>query len=278
MTVRQVCNTEVMETHAGRAESPAAQVHGGARKSVFGEPGRRRQRPELTREIIVSAAVRILDEEGAEQLSFRRLAAALGAGAASLYWYVPSREALLDLALDAVAGEIWAAVPARAKRATDSAGWRTDLRSVALQMYLGLAQRTWAGRQQLVSADRGPNQMRIWDHLGRICFRAGLDERQAFYAMTAILSYILGYVSQETAPAHPGVDRDTYLGVLGDFMRSLDPAEFPALRRLVDTFVAHDQQDQFEAGLDLLLDGLARQAAGLTLIASAVPDAWESSP
>ena len=249
-----------MQGEPSRTESREAPLPNAARKSVFSETVPRRRRPELTREIIVGAAIKILDDEGAEQLSFRRLAATLGAAAASLYWYVPSREALLDLALDTVAAQIWDAIPARAKRATGPKDWRKDLRAVALHMYLGLASRPWAGRQQLVSADRGPNQMRIWDHLGTICFRAGLDERQAFYAMTAILSYVLGYVSQETAPAHPGTDRGTYLTSLGEFMRSLDPHQFPALHRLIDTFVTHDQQGQFEAGLDLLLDGIAQQS------------------
>jgi AcrR family transcriptional regulator len=249
-----VCDADVMAHDPPTPQPPVA-----GRKSVFSEPARRR-RPELTRETIVAAAVKILDEEGAEQLSFRRLAGALGAGAASLYWYVPSREALLDLALDAVAGEIWDALPDRARQAAEPASWRADLRSVALKMYLGLARRPWAGRQQLVSSDRGPNQLRIWDHLGRICFRAGLDERQAFYAMTAVLSYVIGYVSQETAPVHPDVEREPYLESLAEFMRSFDPDDFPALHRLVGTFVTHDQQDQFEAGLDLLLDGIARQA------------------
>jgi AcrR family transcriptional regulator len=231
------------------------------RRSVFADSAPKRRRPELSREIIVDTAVRILDDEGADQLTFRRLAADLGAGVASLYWYVPSREALLDLALDAAAGEIWAAIPDRAKRAATPTNWRADVRSVALQMYLALARRSWAGRQQLVSADRGPNQMRVWDCIGRICLGAGLDDRQAFHAMTAILSYVLGYVSQETAPSHPGVEREAHLEALGAFMLSLDPDDFPAIHRLVPTFIAHDQRDQFEAGLDLLLGGLAQQVA-----------------
>ena len=230
------------------------------RQSVFdAAPQPRRRRPELSRDIVVAAALSILDGEGAEQLTLRRLASDLNAGVASLYWYVPNREALLDLALDTVAAEIWHAVPARAKRATTAAHWRSDLRRVAVEVYLGLGRRSWAGRQQLVSFDRGPNQLRIWDHLGRICFRAGLDERDAFHAMTAVLSYVLGYVSQETAPTDRAVDRAVYLGAMGEHMRSLDPAEFPAVHRLIPTFAAHDQRTQFEAGLDLLLDGIERQ-------------------
>jgi hypothetical protein len=164
--------------------------------------------------------------------------------------------------LDTVAGEIWDAIPTKAKRTTNPIGWRADLRSAALGIYLGLVRPTWAARQQLVSTDRGPNQVRVWDHLGRICLRAGLDDRRAFHATTAILSYILGSVSQETAPAHPGTERDAHLVALGRFMSSLDPDEVPAVHRLTETYVKHDQQEQFEAGLDLFLDGLAQQIDG----------------
>ncbi|MGH9043875.1 MAG: TetR/AcrR family transcriptional regulator C-terminal domain-containing protein [Acidimicrobiales bacterium] len=75
------------------------------------------------------------------------------------------------------------------------------------------------------------------------------------------LSYVLGYVSQETVPTDRDVDRETYLAALGDFMQTLDPAEFPAIHRLIGTFTAHDQRSQFEAGLDLLLDGIELQVA-----------------
>ena len=234
------------------------------RRSIFDEePRKRRSRPELSRDIIVAAAITILDRDGEDQLSFRRLAAELGAGAASIYWYVPNREALLDLALDVVAGKVWEAIPPQSKMSTVADGWRSDLRKVAVEMYVGLGSRPWAGRQQLVSSDRGPNQLRIWDHLGRICLRAGLGEGDAFHAMSAVLSFVLGYVSQETAPTDPNVERKSYLEDTADFMASLDDSSYPAIRRLVTVFRDHDQRTQFDAGLELLLDGIELRVAQL---------------
>jgi AcrR family transcriptional regulator len=229
------------------------------RVSVFAQPPSRKPRPVLTRDAIVARAIVILDADGADGLTFRRLAAELDVGLASLHWHVPSREALLDLALDTVAGELWATLSRDSKQA--SPDWLGELREVATTLYVGLSSRPWAGRQQLVSRDPGPNQLRIWDRLGRIVLAAGLDEERSFFAMTAILSYLLGYVGQETAPLRSSADRPGNLESMGALMSSLDPAEFPAVHQLVGTFLAHTQQAQFDAGLDLLLAGLAQQVA-----------------
>ena len=65
----------------------------------------RRRREPISRDAIVAAAIRLLDREGLAALSMRRLADELGAGAASLYWHVGSKDGLLDLVLDEIIGE-----------------------------------------------------------------------------------------------------------------------------------------------------------------------------
>ena len=217
----------------------------------------------LTQDAIVAAAIRILDEEGVGALTFRRLASDLGVGVASLYWHVASKDVLLDLALDAVAGLLYAGLPASAKKADDARHWRADLRDVAVRMYDALVRRPWSAEQQLASRDRGPNQLRIWDHLGRIVLRAGFDERRAFYALSAVLSYVLGYAVQEAAAARSDWGRAEYLSQMGEFLASLDPREFPAVVAMAEVFATHQQREQFESGLDVLLDGLEKQLAGI---------------
>ena len=65
----------------------------------------RRRRDPISREAIVLAAVRLLDTEGLDAFSMRRVADELGTGAASLYWHVGSKDGLLDLVMDQVIGE-----------------------------------------------------------------------------------------------------------------------------------------------------------------------------
>src|SRR5215470_4968794 len=65
----------------------------------------RKRREPISREAIVAAAIGLLDREGLSALSMRRLGEELGAGAASLYWHVGSKDGLLDLVLDELIGE-----------------------------------------------------------------------------------------------------------------------------------------------------------------------------
>src|SRR5437870_1188234 len=70
-------------------------------------PARRtaRRRDPITREAIVKTALRLLDRDGLDELSMRRIAEELGTGPASLYWHVGSKDGLLDLLFDEVIGE-----------------------------------------------------------------------------------------------------------------------------------------------------------------------------
>jgi len=178
---------------------------------------------------------------------------------ASLYWHVDSREVLLDLALDSMAGELFADLSARGVHAGK---WRADLRFACVRMYDAFSQHPWAAAQQLVSRDRGANQLRIWDHFGRILSGAGFTDQESFYGMSAVLSYTLGYAVQNVAHAGSGIDRAEHLQAMGRFMASLDPQEFPAITQGIKVFVEHDEKVQYEAGLDLILDGLTGQLAG----------------
>src|SRR3970040_272899 len=69
-------------------------------------PNRDESRAALTREGIVTAAVKVLDEVGLDGLSMRRVAAELGTGAASLYWHVADKEQLIHLVLNRIMGEL----------------------------------------------------------------------------------------------------------------------------------------------------------------------------
>src|SRR2546429_8153285 len=87
----------------------------------------RRRREPISREAIVKAAIDLLDREGLPALSMRRLGDELGAGAASLYWHVGSKDGLLDLVLDEIIGEQQVPDP-------DPARWQEQLKDAATSM------------------------------------------------------------------------------------------------------------------------------------------------
>ena len=113
--------------------SAADRAKGPARTSVWlerqGGPGRGAESGQpagLDRDKIIAATVRLLDAEGAAKFSMRRLAAELNVTAMSVYWYVDTKDDLLELALDAVFGTI--PLPRRERGRAD---WREQLRELA---------------------------------------------------------------------------------------------------------------------------------------------------
>src|SRR5262245_11121476 len=84
-------------------------------------------RTPLTRQAIVEAALRVLDREGMDALSMRKVGEELGTGAASLYWHVRNKDELLQLVFEAVSEETTLPRP-------DPARWQEQLRDVAREM------------------------------------------------------------------------------------------------------------------------------------------------
>jgi len=80
--------------------------------------------PELSQDAIRTAALRLIDDDGLDAFSTRKLGAALGCEAMAIYWYYPSKEALLDAIVDLLMEDVAAAV-------VENADWIATLRAVA---------------------------------------------------------------------------------------------------------------------------------------------------
>jgi AcrR family transcriptional regulator len=243
----------------GAGRGTAAAPAGLGRAFEAGRAGRPRR--QLSREEVVGAAVRILRAEGEAALTLRRLAVDLGVGVASLYWWVESREVLMDLALDVVLGDLVAA-PAEAVPRGDEPLWVSQVRSIAEQMYAQFRVHPWAANQMLRSADRGPNTLRGWERISAVYAAGGFAPRQSFLAMSTVLTFVLGMAVQEAINREGVSDdelevrREEALRESGEFLSNLDPEEFPHLREIGPVFATHVQQEQFDAGLEAILVGL----------------------
>ncbi|MGY2061454.1 TetR/AcrR family transcriptional regulator, partial [Nocardia gipuzkoensis] len=105
--------------------------------SVWTRPQRpRRDTPALSREQIIAEAIELLDSEGFEALSMRRLGTKLNAGATSLYTHVANKDELLELIIDEVLGEI--AIPD-----APEPDWRSALLRLGRDIRAGLLRHTW---------------------------------------------------------------------------------------------------------------------------------------
>lgn len=243
--------TEATTTDAAR---------GGDRPRRSARSARTRERASHSLDSVLSEAVAILDEQGAQGLTIRALAARLGGGPASIYWYVSGRDELLDLAADAVLAGVLAAV---ADVHTDDP--IDDMRTIAVALFDAIVDRPWLGAYALRNTGAQPHGLALYERIGEQTQRLELTARQRFHATSAVVGFVLGTAvdmgQEPPAEVVAGeISRSEYLTRAADQWRAMDEASFPFIHEIVDEFAGHDDADQFRAGLDLLLDGLRRQA------------------
>lgn len=222
---------------------------------------RDRRRISHSMDAVLTEAVALLDEGGEPALTFRALAARLGGGVASIYWYVSSRDELLDRASDFVAEGVLAAI--RGLPTTQDP--IDDIRTIAVTLFDGVVDRPWLAAYFLRNTTVQPHSLAIYEHLGQQTLRLDLSPRQQFHAVSAIIGFVIGSATdlgQEPPEAvvAGSVTREAFLELAADQWRRLDPQEYPFLLHIVEEFATHDDVDQFRAGLDLLLAGIRLQA------------------
>ncbi|MGW2826071.1 TetR/AcrR family transcriptional regulator [Streptomyces sp. NPDC001443] len=164
----------------------------------------------LDRDRITEATVRLLDAEGLARFSMRRLAAELNVTAMSVYWYVDTKDDLLELALDAAFGELDLPDP----DAGDAKDWRDGLRTLAAGYRALLVRHPWlsplAGRYFNI----GPNSMAFSRQVQRVVRRTGLPAHRVTGAISAVFQFVYGYGTIEghflARVADAGVGPDDY--------------------------------------------------------------------
>ncbi|TDB75447.1 TetR/AcrR family transcriptional regulator [Actinomadura sp. KC216] len=219
-------------------------------RSVWLRP-RREQRgePPLTHARIVAAAVALLDEEGIDRLTMRRLAERLDVVAPSLYWHVDTKDDVIDLAVDAIFGE---APPEPGTGRAEE--WRDDVTAVLAGWRAALLRHPWAAA---VPARRrptiGPNFLAGMEILQATLARAGFTGQSLSAATWALYNHVMGSASSQTA-LH-----------ITDEERRLGQEQLRAARDRYPTLAANgylyddDWDGSYSAGLAYILDGLEAQ-------------------
>lgn len=201
--------------------------------------------PTHSRAAIAAAAIALADAEGVTGVSMRKIAAALGAGTMSLYNYVPKKEQLFDLMLDAVAGEV--ELPD-----APSGDPRADLKGFARQHLAAMRRHPWVPALLLTRTTIGPNSLRHVEYF--LAVVADLDESGAtkmelFATLNAGISLFAQWEANQRASG--GTERwqaelATYLGT------AVAGGEFP---HLAAAFAAGgspdvDEDSLFERSID----------------------------
>lgn len=220
-----------------------------------------RRRASHSMEAVVSEAVALLDEAGEGALTFRALAGRLGGGVASIYWYVSSKDELLDRACD----HVLAGVLAEVRPYAGSADPLEDVRAIGVTLFEAIEQRPWLAAYFMRDTGLQPHGLDLYEHLGQQVLRLGLGPRDSFDAVSAVMGYVVGVGADLGRQPPPEVaeglaGRDEFMERYAAQWRELDPAAYPFLHHVVEVFATHDDTDQFLAGLDLLLAGLRLRA------------------
>jgi TetR/AcrR family tetracycline transcriptional repressor len=209
----------------------------------------------LTRESIVAAAKAMLERHGYDALTMRALAKDLGVKAASLYWHVRDKELLEDWLFAALLEEVELTI--------GGVDWRADLRSIAQQMRRQLTRKR---DMQRISAGRfvlGPPLLNHMEGILGVLRRGGLSDRDAAYAIYALLNYVNGFVLFQTAPLSAaqtkGARRGAIFAKLRRQLAALPPATYPNSVALARELTSDAPDARFEFGLDLLIEGLERK-------------------
>jgi AcrR family transcriptional regulator len=206
----------------------------------------------LSKERIVEAAIEILDAHGESALTFRALAAHLATGAGAIYWHVANKNDLLAATTDDIIARVMTDVVSGAKP-------QEAIRAIALGVFDAIDAHPWVGAQ----LSREPWQSavhRIFESVGGQLQALGVPERAQFDCASALLNYVLGLAGQYAAATRliaRETDRSAFLATVAAQWAQLDPAEYPFLRQVAAQLPGHDDREQFLAGIDLILAGIA---------------------
>lgn len=169
----------------------AGRVEGAVRASVWLDRKARARRggqpSGLDRERIITTAVRLLDGEGLAKFSMRRLAAELNVTAMSVYWYVDTKDDLLELALDRAFGEL--VLPG------EGAGedWRDELRMLAKEYRAVLVRHPWVSPLAGTFLNIGPHSLDFSLAVQRVIRGTGLPAHGQTGAIAAVFQFVYGF-------------------------------------------------------------------------------------
>ena len=222
---------------------------------MTGPPEPRAGRTGLSRERVLRGALDLADRGGIAALTIRSLADELGVKPMSVYYYVANKEAILDGLVDLVFEEI--------DLPTVGGDWRAELRRRAHSARQVLRRHRWAIQLLESRTSPGPATLRHHDAVLGTLRAAGFSLEATAHAYAVLDAYVYGYAVQEASLPFEGPEGVN--DVAGPIVELMAAGDFPHLTEMTAGYYlqpGYDFADEFDFGLDLILDGLERKVAG----------------
>ncbi|HEY3560585.1 MAG TPA: TetR/AcrR family transcriptional regulator C-terminal domain-containing protein [Kribbella sp.] len=204
----------------------------------------------LNRERVLRAAIALADRDGIESLTMRNLGQAVGVEAMSLYNHVRNKNDLLDGIVDLILGDI--DVPPAGTH------WKTAMRRRSISAHEALLAHPWAAMQIMSRFNIGPGMTRYLDAtLGRLR-EGGFSITGALDAWHTLDSHLFGFTLQQlNLPFRADEAPQVSASVLG----GIPVNDYPYVAEVIGHVMRSGRVEDFELGLDLILDGLERTLA-----------------
>ena len=206
----------------------------------------------ITRDVVLAAALEIIDRDGAEGLSMRRLARALNRDPMILYRHAPNKAALLDGVAETVLAQLTVN--------SSDPDWAAQLRAIARD-YRRLALAHPHVVPLLVTrplatplALRPQGTLRPLEDVLALLTGGGFSGPDALHIYRALFGFLHGHVLNELQELVEKPEETDDLLRLG--LHRLPIGEFPLLRSLASVMASYDGAAELERGLDILLAGL----------------------
>lgn len=212
-------------------------------------------RPGLSRQLVVQTAIQHADSAGLDALTMRQVAGLLQVAPMSLYRHISNRDDLIDAMIDVLFGEI--ALP------LGSAHWKTAMRIRAVSLRNVLARHRWAIGLMESRRRPGPSNLRHHDAVIGKLRSAGFDIGMVAHAYSLLDAYTYGYAL--TKMNIPFETTDEIAAMAQDMFEPFPANEYPNLAEFVTDHVmkpGYDYGEEFEYGLDLILNGLEEALGG----------------
>jgi AcrR family transcriptional regulator len=200
---------------------------------------------------VLQGAITIAGESGIASLTIRSLAQALGVKPMSVYHYVANKDEILDGIVDLVFSQI--TLPSM------TGDWRSELHRWANSARRVLTRNSWAIALLESRTTPGPATLRHHDQIIGVLRNGGFSVKVTAHAYALLDSYLYGFALQEAALPFAGPDSAAQ--VAQPIMEMFSTGSYPHLVELATEHVlqpGYDFGDEFEFGLDVILDGLAR--------------------
>ena len=212
-------------------------------------------RKPLSRKRVLRAAMAHADKHGLQELSMRKLAEVLQVAPMALYRHIANKDDLIDAMVDAVYGEIELPVA--------GPDWKSAMRRRAISVRDALSRHRWAIGLMESRRTPGPANLRHHDAVIGSLRAGGFDIAMVAHAYSLLDGYIYGFAL--TKMNLPFQTSEEVPDVAAQMLAPFPAGEYPYLLEILTDHVVkpgYDYADEFEYGLDLILDGLERTVDG----------------